>query len=165
MGVLFAALRVRGAMAQGPPTEVLTFPALADSYVDSAAPSSNYDTGTVLRVDGSPERITYLRFAVTGVNGRNVQRARLKLGCANASRSGGTIHRITSGSWSAASVTWNSKPALDGPGLQTLDAVTVGQGVEFNLDGVVRGDGTYDLAIDSGDGDGVDYVSSAATSG
>jgi hypothetical protein len=148
-----------------PPPDVLTFSSVADSYVDSSAPDSNYDARAVLQIDALPVRVIYLRFAVTGVNGRTVQHARLKLGCQNAGPTGGTIHRIGSTGWSEASVTWNTKPPVDGPGLQTLGAVSAGQVVEFDLDGAVSGDGTYDLAIDGTSNDGVNYDSAAASSG
>jgi hypothetical protein len=165
VGLFVAAFVLRVARAQAPPTETLTFRAVADAHVDAGAPTANFDSAAFLEADANPIRIIYLRFVVTDVNGRNVQQARLRLECINASVIGGTIHRITSNSWNAATLTSDTKPPVDGPGLQTLGAVSAGQVVEFDLDGVISGDGTYDLAIDSSSPDGVRYVSTAATSG
>ena len=46
-----------------------TFNPIADSYVDSSAPSTNYGSNVKLRVDTSPTVNSYLRFNVTGVSG------------------------------------------------------------------------------------------------
>src|SRR6185295_18696709 len=115
--------------------------------------------------DASPVRIIYLRFAVTGVSGRPVDHARLRLEVSGASPSGGIVHRISNDTWSEATVTYNTRPALDGPALATLGAVTTGAVAEFNLDGAIPGDGVYDLAIDSTNSSAVGFVSAAATSG
>lgn len=143
----------------------LTFSPVADTYVEATSPNTNFNTDAELRTDASPLRIIYVRFAVAGVAGRIVQQARLRLGVSTVSDSGGTIHRITNGTWNESTVNWNTKPAVDGPGLQTLDAVTLGQVVEFNLDATVTGDGSYDFAIDTASTKAVGYNSMAATSG
>src|SRR5205823_3919173 len=78
---------------------------------------------------------------------------------------GGTVHLISNHTWNEATVTYNTRPALDGAGLQTLGAVTAGATVEFTLDGQITADGVYDLAIDSTSSSAVGYNSSLATSG
>src|SRR5206468_782655 len=125
----------------------------------------NFNSSTALRADASPTRIIYLRFAVSGLSGRQVQKARLRLGVNAASPAGGTVHLISNHTWNEATVTYNTRPALDGAGLQTLGAVTAGATVEFTLDGQITADGVYDLAIDSTSSSAVGYNSSLATSG
>src|SRR5690242_17869041 len=71
--------------AQAPPTETLTFASVADTYVDAGSATTNFGTNASLKADASPVRIIYLRFAVTGVNGRAVQSAKLRLGVTGAS--------------------------------------------------------------------------------
>ena len=78
------AISQRGA-AQAPPTQILRFAPIADTYVDSSAPATSFHASTRLRVNGSPARTSYLRFRVSGVNGRSVEHARLRLGVRNAS--------------------------------------------------------------------------------
>ncbi len=151
--------------AQTGPTEALTFAPVADTYVESAAPATTFNTDPRLRVDADPVRVSYLRFAVAGLNGRPVQKARLRLGVAGASTAGGTIHRIADNGWNEATVTFDTRPAVDGPGLHTLGAITIGQVAEFILDGAITGDGTYSFALDSASIDAASYNSAAATSG
>ncbi|HEY3189775.1 MAG TPA: DNRLRE domain-containing protein, partial [Solirubrobacteraceae bacterium] len=154
-----------GAPAQVAPSATLTFNATADTYVDSGSATTNFNSSTVLRADASPTRIIYLRFALSGIGGRHVQQARLRLGVNAASPGGGTVHLISNNAWNEATVTYNTRPAVDGAGLQTLGAVTAGATVEFTLDGAITADGVYNLAIDSTNSLAVGYNSSVATSG
>src|SRR5262249_33137474 len=124
-----------------------------------------FNSSTILRADASPVRVIYLRFAVSGVNGRQVRQARLRLGVNAASPAGGTVHVISNNAWDESTVTFNTKPAVDAAGLQTLGAVSAGATVEFTLAGAITGDGTYNLAIDSTNSSAVAYNSSLATSG
>src|SRR5438128_12483028 len=151
--------------AQVMPTTTLTFNSTADTYVDSGSTTKNFNSSTILRAAASPTRISYLRFAVTGVSGRQVQHARLRLGVSTGAAAGGTVHLISNNTWSETAVTFNTRPTVDGSGLQTLGAVTTGATVEFTLDGAITADGTYNLAIDSSNSATVGYNSSLATSG
>src|SRR6185437_13923471 len=114
------------AAGQATPATTLTFSSLADTYVDAGSTTTNFNTATQLRADASPVRIIYLRFAVTGVNGRPVDHARLRLEVSGASPSGGVVHRISNDTWNEATVTYNTRPSLDGPAIATLGAVTAG---------------------------------------
>src|SRR5262245_33562806 len=153
--------------AQTGASEVLTFRAIADTYVDGGTPTAKFGGGGVLKADASPIRIIYLRFAVSGVRGRQVEHARLRLGVADVSRqTGGTVHRITNTPWDEGTLTYASRPPVDGPGLDTLGPVTtIGALVEFGLDGAVPGDGVYELAIDSTSTSGVGYYSINSATG
>jgi hypothetical protein len=68
-----------GMLASYPPasagTATVTFTPVADAYVISTSASTNYGTGTTLRVDGSPVTNSYLRFVVSGLNGATIQSA------------------------------------------------------------------------------------------
>jgi hypothetical protein len=63
---------------------------VADTSVSSDKPDTNYGAHTTLRVDGTPEQITYLRFNITGLS-EVVRSARLRLKCVNSSSFGGNI--------------------------------------------------------------------------
>ena len=136
--LLSGAIEAHRLKAQAPPTETLTFNPVADSYVDANVPTSNFNNDATLRANASPMRIAYLRFAVSGVSGRAVQKARLRLGVASNSGApsdvGGTIHRITNTTWDEATLTFNNRPSMDGAGIQTLGPVALNEVVEFNLD-------------------------------
>jgi hypothetical protein len=157
-------LNHRGKAQTVPPT-TLTFLPVADTYVDASLPANVMGAAQTITTDSSPQTIAYLRFAVSGVTGRTVQTARLRLGVFGKSVFGGTIHKITNSSWDETTTNFNNRPAVDGPGLFSLGAIVVGQVVEFNLDGAITGDGIYNLAIDSTNTDGADYNSKEATSG
>src|SRR5580765_3232586 len=103
-----AILAVHGE-SQSPPTETLSFVPIADVYATSGSPTTNFGTATTLRADGSPTDLSFLRFTVTGVSGRTVQHARLRLQVTGASKSGGTIHKISDNAWSETSLTFNTR--------------------------------------------------------
>ncbi len=164
--LVIAVLLSHSARAQVPSTETLVFSPVADAYVESSSPSVNFNTDARLRADAVPVRISYLRFAVSGVNGRRVQQAHLRLEVSGASAvSGGIVHGITAGAWDESTLTYNNHPPVDGPGLASLDGVAIGAIVDFDVTAGITADGVYDLAIDTLSDDAVSYVSSAATSG
>src|SRR5438128_3196356 len=149
VGLVLALLAPR-ASAQAPPTETLVFPAVADTYVDAALPTTNFNADGHLRADAEPVRISYLRFTVAGLNKRPVVQARVRLQVnSTLADSGGTIHRITDNAWDEATLTYDTRPAVDGPALSTLGPVATGNIVEFDLGTAVTTDGSYSLASDS----------------
>jgi hypothetical protein len=144
-------------------TDTLTFSSTADVYVRASAPASNYNADSKLKADADPESITYLRFVVSGVAGRTVEQARLRLEVVGKSDAGGRVHLISDDTWDESTVTYSTRPAVDGGVIDTLDAVVVGDIVEFVLDGAITADGTYNLAIDSDSTDGVSYRTSTTS--
>ncbi len=165
LGLIFAFLLLSGdGDAQAPPSETLTFAPAADTFVESSSPSLNYDADTRLRADADPVRLSYLRFVVGGVAGRQVVQTRLRLYVTGPSGvSGGRVHRIGDTTWNAATLTYQNRPAIDGPVLSTLGSVAGDKFVEFDLADAVTSDGVYSFAIDSTSTDGVTYASTAAT--
>ena len=136
----------------------VTFTPVADTYVNTNSPNTNYGSRTTLQVDSSPTKIAYLRFNVTGLSGA-VQSARLRLEVVDASVFGGTIHSISNNSWGEKTVTYNTRPAIDGPALAALGAAAVGNIVELDVTAAIPGNGTYSFAIDSNSSNGVYYRS------
>src|SRR5919197_4793494 len=59
--------------------ETLSFTPVADTYVDSSAPGSSFETSRSMYDDASPEKQSFLRFNVSGFNGRPVLGARLRI--------------------------------------------------------------------------------------
>src|SRR5438128_1244857 len=152
--------------AQTSPTETLVFAPIADTYVDSSSPTVNFNSDARLRADAVPARATYLRFAVSGVNGRAIGQARLRLQVSGPSAvTAGSVHLLGGHDWDEATLTWNSRPAIDGPAVATMGPVPLGAIADFDVSGAITGDGVYDLAIDSPSSDAVSFVSSAAASG
>ncbi len=126
-----------------------TFGPVADTYVSQASPTSNYATSSSFSAVGGAgsEKQAFLRFTVSGLPaGAVVQTAKLRLYVTNDSTSGGSFNKITNTTW-AETMTWNSKPTIDGPLLATLGAVTLNLSYEVDVTSAISGNGTYSFAI------------------
>jgi len=141
----------------------------ADALVNGAAPTTKYGTKTILEVDASPVKHTFVRLRVSGVGARQVTSALLRLKVSTALNSqsvaGGRIHSITNCSWNELTITAKTQPAIDGPVLSTVGAVALGQVVDFDVTSAINGDGVYCFAIESPSVDGVRYNSREAATG
>src|SRR5207249_2031646 len=114
----------------------LAFSPVADTYVDSGAATKVLGTATTMQAASSPVRQAFLRFQVNGVAPLKVQQAlvRLTVGSSStdASAVGGTLRTITNGTWSEATTTYNTRPAVDGAVLSTKGKVLTKQVVDFD---------------------------------
>jgi acid phosphatase type 7 len=135
-----------------------TFTPTADAYLDSGLPSSNFGAATTLRVDNGPAQESLLTFTVSGVAGRAVSSARLRLYCTNASAIGGDLRRVADTTWREQTVTWANAPAADPTPFGSLGRVTVGSWVEVPVP-FVTADGTYSIRIKTTSSDGSFYSS------
>ena len=147
-----------------PPT-VLTFTPTADTFVEADTASTNYGAATAIGTDNSPIKRILLKFTVTGLEGRQVLSARLRLSCVNPSGVGGIFHRVADTSWSESGATWNNAPASDTATLGQLGAVAIGNWYEVNVSQLVSGDGTFSLDATSTSSDGADYSSKEGAAG
>ncbi len=120
----------------------VTFNPVADSYVSASYPSTNYGTSTALRVDGSPDVHSYLRFSVSGLNGQTISAATLKLYSNASNASGLAAKSFSSNSWSETSITYNNMPAM-GSTLASSGSIPGAGWVSFNVSSYVTGEGTY----------------------
>ncbi|MGH3370979.1 MAG: DUF7594 domain-containing protein, partial [Nocardioidaceae bacterium] len=132
-----------------PPGETLTFTPTDDATLRSDKPTTNYGAAPTLQADGKPDRDLLLRFTVSGVSGREVDRATLRLYVVDPSNIGGTFVTTTSTSWSEATVTWANAPPADGVTAGSFGAVSTGLWYELDLTSIVAGDGTYSLRATS----------------
>lgn len=148
---LLAALQVGGASAQT--TSTLTLTPVADAYVDAATPGTSYGTTGSLKVDASSVKQSFMKFSISGIGTRYVTDVRLRLWQKDTSPFGGRVARISSNSWDE-SVTWNSRPAIDGATLGSFGPVSAGAWYEISLGQAVAADGTITLAMDSTNSDG-----------
>lgn len=123
----------------------VTFTSIADAYVDSSNPATNYGTLTTLRVDGSPIVRSYLRFNVQGLSGP-VTRATLRIFANSASSQGCTASTVSDNTWSESTVNYNTAPP---PGSALGSSGPFGAGVWISMDvtAYIAGNGTYNLAL------------------
>lgn len=103
------ALGILVATATGPagPASAATLSPVADTYVDASAPAQNFGGSTTLRIEGNPERITYLRFDPGGATS-----AVLKLNSKNNSNDGWKVYAVANDTWGERVITYNTKPEL-----------------------------------------------------
>jgi hypothetical protein len=138
---------------------VLTFMPVADTYVQSDMPTTNYGSSSWFVVDNSPVRNALLKFTVSGVGNRSVSRVRLRLYCVEGSPLGGEFQRVPEASWNEGSVIWNTAPTAEAPILASLGSVSAGNWYEVDLTSLVNGDGTFSLKMTSPNMDGAYYSS------
>ena len=139
----------------------LSFTSTADSYTNSARPTSNYGTQTWVRVrNSSTTHRAYLRFAVAGLDAA-VQSATLRLYVVDASPQGGTVHR-TSGAWTESGLNWNNAPALESTVLATAGKVGAGTWIELDVTAAVTGNGDVNLGIQTTSSNSTLYASREA---
>ena len=139
------------------PTTITVSPS-DDAYVRSDAATTNYGSATTIQVDQSPDKRTYLRFPVSGVNGRQVLSAQLLLNTVDGG-GGGEFHVVTDTAWTEGTLNWNNKPAYGSGVAASLSTVKTGQQVTVDLTSAVTGDGTYSFAVLGTSSDGADYTS------
>ena len=85
---------------------------VADSYVTSASPTSNYGTSTVLRAAGGSTAMTsYLRFDLSHVTG-SIQGASLRITSSSTSSLGFSARAVTDTSWGEKTITYATAPAI-----------------------------------------------------
>jgi hypothetical protein len=123
----------------------LTFVAIADSYVDSGSPSTNFGSQTQLRGDGSPVVRSYLRFNVQGLSG-TVRLATLRIFANSASTGGYEIRSVSNNTWVESTITYNNAPSV-GNVLGSSPGFNAGVWTTVDITSYITGNGTYNLAL------------------
>jgi hypothetical protein len=149
------------------PTNVdkFTFNPVADTYVDESQPGSSFGDLPSMWVDNDPTKQAFLRFHVEGLaspKSRTIVDVRLRLFQVDASPQGGRVFQITDDSWNE-SMTWGTKPPIDGPQRNSFGSVAKGRWYEVDLSKYVlpnNSDQDLNLAVDSVNGDGARWASS-----
>jgi len=151
------------APSTGPTTS--KFSPTDDAQANSASPSTKYGSATTMRVDGSPQVVTYLKFNVSGVSGKTVKSAKLRIYVKDGGGAPLTLQQVGSKSWTEGGLNWSNRPSVGGTvwGKKT-SASASGTWVEFDLTKVVTANGTYSMALWSTSGDGYSFNTSEASS-
>ena len=114
--------------------------------IKSTSATKNYGTQSEIRLRAGTSASdvsfdSFLRFDVTGLAGRGVTGATLRLRVTDGGPHGGVVYR-TATTWTETGVTWANAPARIEPALATVGAVAIGQWVDIALPtSVVTGDG------------------------
>ena len=129
--------------------DTFVFTPRADVSVDSSRPSTSNGTSRSLRVDTTPVAQSFLRFAPTGLAGRQILSAQLRMYQRDASDFGGRVSSISSTAWTE-SMTWATRPPIDGSELGRFGAVQADQWYEAEIGAAaVSGGAPLSLAVDS----------------
>jgi hypothetical protein len=157
-GIASADVEVIVLPVEGGGTEVTIQP-IADAYVMSDNPTSNYGLDQDLQVEGSPTKISYMKFDVSGLSG-TVQSAVIRLLNLNPSVSGGAISSLSNIDWTENVINFTNRPDIDGLlNLDSIGAVSSGDIVELDVTSSVTGNGIISYAIESNSGDGSSFRS------
>ena len=136
-----------GALPPAPAAQtVVTLTPAADAYVQSAYPSSNYGTGLTLRVDGSPDVRSFIRFAVSGIGAQPVSQAQLQLYANSSASAGISVWAVADNTWDETTITYANMPAL-GASLASAAPATGGAWITLDLTGYITGDGIYSVGV------------------
>jgi fibronectin type 3 domain-containing protein len=143
-----------------PPDETVTFTAVEDAQLDADTPDTNAGTNRSLRADASPKRDFIVKFDLSGLAGRQVLGAKLRLRCIDAGTNGGEFSRVPDNSWSESTVTWNTAPATDGTVADAINDVAVGEDYDLDVTPLVTGDGQLSVRVRTTSANSVGYMSS-----
>ncbi len=124
-----------------------TFVPVADAYVNSSYPSTNYGTSTQLRVDASPVTNSYLRFNVTGLSG-NVTSATLRIYATSSQSTGYTAYAVADNTWGETTITYSNAPAF-GSALGVSGAVSASTWTAVDVSTYVTGSGTFSFGLNT----------------
>ena len=122
-----------------------TFTSIADSYVESSNPGTNYGSATQIRVDGSPDVRSYLRFNVQGLSG-SVTSATLRVYANSAVTAGYDARSVSDNTWTESGISYNNAPPV-GSVLGSSGNVSSNTWTTVNVTSYVTGNGTYNLGL------------------
>jgi acid phosphatase type 7 len=122
-----------------------TFTPVADSYVESSNPGKNYGSVTEIRVDGSPDVRSYLRFNVQGLSGA-VTSATLRVYANSAATAGYDARSVSDNTWTESGLIYSNAPPV-GSVLGSSGNVTSNTWTSVNVTSYITGNGTYNLGL------------------
>jgi hypothetical protein len=102
---------------------------------------------------------------VSGVKGRPIASAKLRLYNVDSSNKGGDFRRVADNTWSEATVTWGNAPSATSGILASLGAVNANTWYEVDMTSLITGDGTYSLRVTSTSSNNADYSSKEGAPG
>jgi chitodextrinase len=117
-----------------------------DTYVSADSPASIYGTANTLRVDASPDIHAYLRFVVTGLDGKKIIRARLLLYTKSGTARGIQVRAVMDKPWNELGTSYNNAPAL-GDQLALSPAADSDTWIALEVTPYVTGEGRFNFGI------------------
>ncbi len=119
------------------------FTPIDDTYADANTPDTVRGSLTVISVDASPVRVSYLKFNVSGVGTPASVAVQIN---AESSGDGFDLYAVADTSWTESTLTFNNAPPL-GALLGSVGAVKPGTLYQIDVSSYVTGDGIYAFGI------------------
>ena len=117
----------------------------ADSYVDSALPTSSFGSRTSFPVDASPEQIAYLKFNIP--SGTDLtQGVKLKIFAQSNHSTGLTSYSVSDTSWTETGITYQNAPSV-GAGSGKSGPLAASTWAEIDVASAVKSTGTVSIAL------------------
>jgi hypothetical protein len=92
-----------------PTPAIISLAPVADTFVDSGKPKSNYGRSNALKVDASPSRIIYLKFDLSDLSSDEILSAELRLYVTDGINSSQNI-KLVSSEWTETGLTFKNRP-------------------------------------------------------
>ena len=134
----------------------------ADSYVSQAAPTGSYGTDPKLRVDGSPDIRSYLRFDLTPLGTASVVKATLRLRPNSSSSGGYAVRSVADVSWTEGSLRYGNAPAMGATGIGS-GPVTAGTPSAVDVTSLVRAGDPIGLGLTTPSATAISFGSREST--
>jgi hypothetical protein len=138
-----ASFNLTNTAATGPATVTLT--PVADAYVQSDLPSTNFGTAAVLKNNTTPDTRAYLKFTVSGISG-TVTKATFRAYTQTSSGSGYELHQVGDNSWVEPGLTYSNRPAV-GTTIGTAVNFTANTWTSVDASSYVTGNGTFSFEM------------------
>ena len=144
--LLAAALLVPSGLFAVGATSSVSFAPVADSWISSDNPDTNYGTNTTIRTDGSPVSSAYLRFDLSSLSG-TVSKAILEVHAGSESGRGVSIHTVADNSWGETTITYANAPSPSSTVTDSSGGYSTGTTLQFDVTSLVTGPGLVSFAI------------------
>ncbi|HZH77104.1 MAG TPA: DNRLRE domain-containing protein [Archangium sp.] len=141
--------------------ETRVFAPVADARVEGAYPTQSFGSSSTLKVDGSPEYESFLRFELSGLTG-TIRSAKLRLYATDATTTGPSVY-TTGSTWQESTLTFQTKPARQTL-LSRVTSVAANTWIEWDVTAAVQGNGTVNLAVSPTGSDGTVFYSRESSS-
>jgi fibronectin type III domain protein len=147
LGALSAAIAAALAVSPVAEADVRTFAPVADAWVTSDAPGSNYGTeGRLRNKTADPHKRSYLRFRVTGLK-TAVTNAYLEVWTYDTRARGLRAHEVEPVHWYERRITYQNAPGIEAPPAGWSGPVERGAWARMPVMKVVNGNGLVDVAV------------------
>lgn len=123
-----------------------SFSPVADAYVSSAFPTTNFGTDPLLSVDVSPTVRSYLTITVENITG-TVTSASLRIFANSTNPTGFTVHRVSDSTWTEMGIVYSNAPALDLTTSGASGPLVAGTWYTINITPLISGNGTYSIGL------------------